>query len=345
MPRQSFPSFEYKLLQSLKPFLNYKKNPRFPLPIGDDAAICVCGPKEKLILTADTFVQDVHFSPAYMTFEEIGYKAMAINLSDIAAMAAAPDGALVQIVFPEDCGTGKILADMKKLYKGFDEACKNWGFSIIGGNLSKGPCWMIDITLIGKAGKRARLLLRTGAKNGDGLWVSGYPGEAGAGLAALRTWGRRRVPAQYNSLVMRHVRPCPRIELGRALGKDTQAHALIDISDGISKECRTLAYENKLGILLDDEPACVSCPTRQLAFRLQKDWRGWYLHGGEDYELLFAAAKAFDPSKLVANTGIPITRIGTFSRSFKGVGVRRRNNGGIALLKQGGWDHLRKALL
>ena len=343
MPRQSFPSSEYAFLESLRPFLHYKKSPRYPIAIGDDAAIRVCGAREKLIFTADTFVQNVHFNLAYMTFEEVGYKAMVINLSDVAAMAAAPDGALVQVIFPENCGIGEILADMKKLYKGFNEACKNWDFPIIGGNLSKGPCWMIDITLIGKVEKRARFLLRTGAKDGDGLWVSGCPGEAGAGLAALRTWGRRRVPAQYNSLVMRHVRPCPRIELGLALGKAPGVHALIDISDGVSKECRTLAYENKLGILLDDEPGCVSCPTRQLAKRLRKDWRGWYLHGGEDYELLFAAAKAFDPSKLIAKTGIPITRIGTFSRSFKGVCVRR-NSGKIAPLKQGGWDHLRKAL-
>jgi thiamine-monophosphate kinase len=341
--RQSFPSFEYKLLQSLKPFLNYNKNSRYPLPIGDDAAIRVCGKEEKLILTADTFVQDVHFSLSYMTLEEIGYKAMAINLSDCAAMAALPDGALVQVVFPGDCGTGKIMADMKKLYKGFNEACKHWDFPVIGGNLSKGPCWMIDITLIGRAEKSSRFVLRTGAKNGDGLWVSGWPGEAGAGLAALQKWGRRRVPAQYNSLVMRHVRPSPRIALGRALGKDLRVHALIDISDGISKECRTLAYENNLGILLDDAPACVSCPTRQLARHLQKDWRGWFLHGGEDYELLFAAAAAFDPSNLITSTGIPITRIGVFSRSFNGAGVCR-NNRGIVPLKQGGWDHCRKAL-
>ena len=343
MPRQSFPSFEYELLDSLKPYLNFHKSPRYPLTIGDDAAIRVCGAKERLILTADTFVQNVHFNLAYMTFEEVGYKAMAINLSDCAAMAALPDGALVQIVFPKKRAADKVMSDIRRLYGGFFEACKNWDFPIIGGNLSKGPCWMIDITLLGRAEKRAPLFLRTGAKNSDGLWVSGCPGEAGAGLAALRTWGRRRVPAQYNSLVMRHVRPCPRIELGLALGKAPSVRALIDISDGVSKECRTLAYENSLGILLDDEPGCVSCPTRQLAKRLKKDWRRWYLDGGEDYELLFAAAKAFDPSKLIAKTGIPITRIGTFSRSFKGVCVRR-NNGGIAPLSQGGWDHLRKAL-
>ena len=327
MPRQSFPSFEHELLDSLKPYLNYHKSPRYPIAIGDDAAIRVCGAREKLILTVDTFVQNVHFNLASMTFEEVGYKAMAINLSDCAAMAAVPDGALVQIVFPKNQAVENIISAMKRLYKGLNEACRQWDFPIIGGNLSIGPCWMIDITLVGRAGKGGRILFRSGAKHGDSLWVTGFPGESAAGLACLKKWGSgRRVPKQYASLVRRHVHPVPRIEIGRALGKNLQVHALIDISDGISKDSRTLAYENRLGILLDDEPGCVSCLTRQLARHLNKEWREWYLHGGEDYELLFAAAPDFDPSALAAKTGIPLLRIGAFSRLFKGVYLHQKNN-------------------
>jgi thiamine-monophosphate kinase len=343
MLKKLFPSSEYALLESLRPFLHYKRSPRYPIPIGDDAAIRVCGKKGKLVLTADTFVQDVHFSLLYMTLEEAGYKAMAINLSDCAAMAALPDGALVQIVFPNKLAADKVMPDMKRLYKGLNEACRIWRFPIIGGNLSKGPCWMIDITLIGRVENRDRLLLRTGAKDGDGLWVSGSPGEAGAGLAALRTWGRGRVPPKYKPMVMRHIRPSPRVELGRALAKDPKVHALIDVSDGISKESRTLAYDNRLGIMLEDEPACISPSLKMLSGLLKKDWRDWFLHGGEDYELLFAAAPSFNPSRLIANTGIQVTRIGTFSRSLKGVVIRQKN-GAVRPLGSGGWDHLRKAL-
>ncbi|HMD67557.1 MAG TPA: AIR synthase related protein, partial [Chitinivibrionales bacterium] len=88
MLRKNFPSSEYRLLESLKPFLNYRKNARYPLAIGDDAAVRTCSKGERLAITADSFVQDVHFSLSYMTLEEAGYKAAAINLSDCAAMAA-----------------------------------------------------------------------------------------------------------------------------------------------------------------------------------------------------------------------------------------------------------------
>jgi thiamine-monophosphate kinase len=337
-----FPSSEYRLLDSLKPFLNYRKTRRYPLAIGDDAAIRTCVDGEKLVLTADSFVQDVHFSLSYMTLEETGYKAMAINLSDIAAMAAAPDGALVQVIFPKNGVAQQTARDIRRLYKGIYQACGRWNFPIVGGNLSAGPCWIIDVTLLGSVDKRGRALLRTGAKHGDGLWVTGGPGGAAAGLAALRKWGRRNVPMRYKTLVASHVRPVPRIEAGLALGRDRRVHALIDVSDGISKECHTLAFENNLGILLDDGPARIFGAIKSLACDLKTDEGEWYLHGGEDYELLFAASRSFDPFKIIEGCGVPITRIGTFSKSLKG--VRIRDNEGVKPLRKGGWDHLLKAL-
>jgi thiamine-monophosphate kinase len=344
MAKQPFPSFEYKLLDSLKPLLHYKKTRRYPLPIGDDAAVRACGSREKIVLTADSFVQDVHFSLKYMSLEEVGYKAMAINVSDCAAMAALPDGALVQIVFPKRLAAAKVMSDMRRVYKGMSTACRRWEFPIIGGNLCRGPCWMIDITMLGRAEKKGRVLLRTGARHGDGVWVTGNPGEAAAGLAALRKWGRRGVPQAYRPLVARHVRPAPRVEPGRALARDRRVHALIDISDGVAKECRTLAFENKLGIDLTDRPACVSSTIKRLGRRLATDWREWFLRGGEDYELLFAAAPSFDPAPVIAEHGIPLNRIGTFSRKHIGVFVCHAD-GRTTRLGPGGWDHLRKNLL
>ena len=191
MTRKNFPSSEYRLLESLKPFLNYRKNTRYPLDIGDDAAIRTCSKGEQLVITADSFVQNVHFSLSYMTLEEAGYKTAAINLSDCAAMAAVPDGALIQVIFPKTLPPRSIVAGTKQLYKGLSRACRKWDFPIVGGNLSAGPCWIIDMTLLCRKEKRGRLLLRTGAKNGEGLWVTGTPGDSAAGLAALRKWGRQ----------------------------------------------------------------------------------------------------------------------------------------------------------
>jgi thiamine-monophosphate kinase len=338
--RAVFPSSEFRLLESLKPLLNFRKSARYPLPIGDDAALRVCRKRENLVFTADSFVENVHFSFTYMTSTDVGYKAMAINISDCAAMGSVPDGALVQIIFPEGITAGKFRSAIHGIYRGVNKACRKWDFPVIGGNLAKGPCWIIDITLIGRAPKGGRLLMRKGARANDGLWVTGMPGESGAGLAALRKWGGAVHP-KYRSLAKKHIRPEPRIGIGIDLCGDTRVHAAIDISDGISKECRTLAYENDCGLVLDIGSESVSPSMRLLGAALSKDWHTWFFNGGEDYELLFAAAPGFSPSSLVKKHGTPITRIGTFKKSVNGVFVRDPA-GTVKPLKKGGWDHLRQ---
>jgi thiamine-monophosphate kinase len=224
------------------------------------------------------------------------------------------------------------------MYGGILSACREWNFPIIGGNLSAGPCWILDITLLGRAPKGTRLILRTGAKKGDALWVTGHPGESGAGLAALQKWERRRVPRAFRTLVQRHVRPTPRLEIGRVLARNPMVHALIDVSDGIAKECRTLAYENKLSVSLTDDPGCVSSATRRLAAELGVDWREWYLGGGEDYELLFAADPAFNPRSIASRCKVPITRVGSFERTGRSGDLLRTAGG--TLRRYAGWDHL-----
>jgi thiamine-monophosphate kinase len=341
-----FPSAEHRLLESLKPFLNFRTSSRYPIPIGDDAAIRKCRADETLVLTADSFVENVHFSFPSMTSAEVGYKAMAVNLSDCAAMAARPDGALVQIIFPEKTRAENFSSTIRGIYKGLNEACRKWHFPIIGGNLAKGPCWIIDITLVGRVKAGGGLLKRKGAKNNDGLWVTGLPGQSGAGRACLERWGGiSKTPAAYRCLVRKHVRPVPRIEIGLILAGTSGVHAAIDISDGVSKECHTLSYENKLGIILtvEDTDACVSPALKRLGACLHKDWRDWFYGGGEDYELLFAASPVFDPSALVARYGIPVTLIGSFTKSAAGV-VVCDSAGAVVQLETCGWDHLRNTL-
>jgi thiamine-monophosphate kinase len=343
MPSDNFPSSEYRLLDSLKPFLNFRKTLRYPISIGDDAAVRNCRAGETLVLTADSFVENVHFSFSSMSSAQVGYKAMAVNLSDCAAMAARPDGALVQIIFPANIDLRKLAGTIRGIYTGFNEACRTWNFPVIGGNLAKGPCWIIDITLIGRAERRNRFLQRFGAKSNDGLWVTGFPGQSAAGRMCLEKWGSlSKTPAVYRQLVKQHVRPVPRVEIGCRLVGNRGVHAAIDISDGVSKECYTLSYENKLGIIIafDATAVCVSSALKKLGARLQKDWRLWFFNGGEDYELLFAASPAFDPASLIRKYKVPITRIGTFTTSVNGVFVRDPA-GSVKPLEKGGWDHLK----
>ncbi len=334
-----YPSEEYKLLHSLKPLLNYKASARYPIGIGDDAAIRETKAGERLVFTADTMVENVHFSLGYMTFQEVGYKAMATNLSDLAAMGALPDAAMVQIVFPKNNGSGNVSKNIQSLYKGMFEACLKWNYPVIGGNLSEGPCFILDITLVGRTERKGRLILRQGARSGDSLWVSGFPGQSAAGLAALRKWGSGpTLPRPFRVLVKKHIRPVPRVELGRRLARSRLVHAMIDVSDGIAKECHTLAFENKLGILLGPlEPGLLSS-LELIGGRLRRDPVKWFLYGGEDYELLFAAAPRFDPGTLRA-AGVALWRIGTFTSSVKGVQIMQ-NHGTILDVEKSGWDHL-----
>jgi thiamine-monophosphate kinase len=337
MKKPEYPSEEYKLLKTLEPFLNYRKSATYPIGIGDDAAVRKNKPDERLIITADCLVENVHFSLAYMTFRQIGYKAMAINLSDCAAMAALPDAALVQIIFPQYQDKKTLTNNLKNIYRGFHDACGKWNFPIIGGNLSRGPCWIIDVTLIGNTDIHDRIMLRTGIKNKDNLWTTGHPGSGAAGLAALKKWGNAEsVPKKYKNLVDCHIRPKPRIEMGRLLGRNPQVHALIDISDGISKESHTLAFENEIGIILDPGSAAISVAMKDLACELNVDWREWFFHGGEDYELLFAASAQFDqPVRRV-----PVTRIGVCSSAVKSV-YFIHDNGIMKQVAQNGWDHVK----
>jgi thiamine-monophosphate kinase len=320
--------------------LNYKKSKRYPIGIGDDAALRTCEAGEQLIFTADTLVENVHFSLEYMTFQEVGYKAMAINVSDCAAMGALPDAALAQIVFPQENKNNAISLSMVRLYKGFKEACMVWDFPIIGGNLSKGPCWIIDITLIGSAKRGEGILKRKGAKKGDGLWVTGFPGSSAAGLAAIRKWGnRKKIPSTYGSLVDHHIRPIPRIEIGKTLAHDNRVHAMLDVSDGISKECHTLAFENNLGIILEASAMPLSSPMLELGKTLKTECSDWFLYGGEDYELLFAASQKFDPASWLKKNEVSLRQIGTFTDRVKGVHFKNIN-GTMVKVKKSGWDHL-----
>jgi thiamine-monophosphate kinase len=335
---KKYPCAEYSLLEKLKPLLNHKPNSRYGDGIGDDAAIRISTLGEMLIITADTLVENVHFSLEYMTLAQAAYKAMAANLSDCAAMGAVPDGAMIQIVFP---GREKAIEEsILRLYKGFNSACKKWNFPIIGGNLSKGSEWIFDITLIGRIPKGSRPLKRTGIKNNDVLWVTGMPGMSRAGLDILQKKQLTGIPLSYKTLVNKHIAPVPRISTGLALALCKEIHAAIDVSDGISKEANVLSYDNNLKLYLDPvDKFKNNLMLKAAAFCNKKTWYEWFLNGGEDYELLFAADPLFDPNSLCLKSGVTCRRIGCFRGRGYGVYLldEKQNCKPVAC---GGWEHL-----
>lgn len=330
------PSKEYQLLNELKKFCNYTPDIRYPVGIGDDAAIRVCDDGEQLVFTGDTLVEGVHFSQDFMSFEEIGYKAMVSNISDCASMGATPDSALVQLVFPKkNNNKSEIQKIVIQLYNGFKKACEKWDFPIIGGDLSQGPCWVIAISFTGRKNAGCRLLKRTGSVFGDDLWVTGVPGKSAAGLDVLRKWGRKAYPEKYMSLVQAHVEPCARIDAGLKLVEDPAVHSMIDLSDGISKECHTLCYENNIGIELTNAIEIITPSMVNLARQLDKSVEDWYMYGGEDYELLFTTSCDFDASLY---TDYCFYNIGSVINPENGVSICDQN-GNKSPAEKYGWDH------
>jgi thiamine-monophosphate kinase len=340
-----FPSKEYELIQRIQTILPAAdSNSPYDIMIGDDAAIRVNkSAGEKLVITADVSVENVHFSTDTMTFEEIGYRSMVSNLSDCAAMGARPDGAVVQLVFPKaGVNNTGINNAIEQIYTGFSKACKRWGFPIIGGDLSGGGVWTIGITLIGSAPPNGRLLKRTGIADGDALWVTGVPGESAAGLSVLARWGREGVPSWYKRFVDAHVTPEPAVDEGLALAENMSVHAMMDLSDGLSKDVATLCFENKLGFIFDaDAIKNVSLDMIDLSNELQADFRDWFYHGGEEYELLFACDRSFDPSGIdnIAKNKPNLMRLGRFTSKTQSVLIFG-GNGETEELQMRSWDHV-----
>jgi thiamine-monophosphate kinase len=340
-----FPSKEYELIQRLKAILPpAQPDSPYEAGIGDDAAVRVCrAAGERLIVTADVSVENVHFSLDTMTFEEIGYRSMVSNLSDCAAMGARPDGAFVQLVFPKNRRLDNVV-NIERIYAGFSEACKRWNFSIAGGDLSGGGAWAIAITLTGSVPPGGRLLMRTGISAGDALWVTGVPGQSAAGLAALARWGRGRVPPRYQCFVDAHIAPVPAVAEGMALAANPAVHAMLDLSDGLSKDVATLCFDNSLGFVFDPDVLKRAQPNMaDLAGELGADYKEWFYHGGEEYGLLFACDPSFDPRGIIIDNAMGAKSecicLGRFTSGARGVLIHG-DNGELEELRMGGWDHI-----
>ncbi|HMA64582.1 MAG: thiamine-phosphate kinase [Fibrobacterota bacterium] len=328
------PSTEHELISELKTLLQVH-SPRYEVEIGDDAAVRKGNNSDQIILTADLSVEDVHFRTEWMTFREIGYKAMATNLSDCASMGASPESALIQLVFPKN---DQLLKDrIIQLYQGFNDACMRWDFPVIGGDLSAGNSWVIGITLLGHVPSQNRTLKRSGAQDGDRLWVSGETGNSLAGLHCLQKWGRTHTPDQFRLFIDAHVRPEPQIDLGLQLRDTTDVRAMMDLSDGLAKDARTMGYESDLGVILNFGSSHISPIMIQLGKFLNSNPFEWVIQGGEEYELLFAASGSFNPDSISGDTARRCRCIGTFTSKRKGLWYQ--DGSSLTEVSTKGWNH------
>ncbi|MDR1064542.1 MAG: thiamine-phosphate kinase [Azoarcus sp.] len=295
------------------------------LSVGDDAALIGIAPGAQLAITTDTLVAGTHFFPDAAPCD-LGWKTLAVNLSDLAAMGAQPRWATLALTLPGiDEDWIAAFAD------GFFDCAGRYGVDIVGGDTTRGPLAM-TVTLFGETPAGAAIT-RSGGKPGDELWVSGQPGLAALGLAHLQ--GRVRLADASRALAALH-HPTPRIEPGLALRG--LAHAMIDISDGLAGDLGHLCERSGLGATLDATalPMTALCETgvnKVLA-------RQYLLAGGDDYELLFAAPPSArgNIEALAHRLGLPFTRIGHFAARAGPIQLREAD-GSKHTVKTSGYDH------
>jgi len=290
--------------------------------IGDDAAIVRPSPGYLLLLTTDLLAEGIHFDLATATFEDIGYKAAAANLSDIAAMGGTPQHLLVSLAIP----TGYAASDILRLYRGVMTACRPHGVELIGGDTSASQRGLfISITLTGLVPPK-EVLTRDGAKVGDLLYVTGTLGDSRAGLHLLTAKGQAQPYARH--LIDRHLHPTPRITAGRLLASHGLATAAIDLSDGLSGDLAHLCTLSGVGAEIHSDTLPLSRACRAYAIASRTDPIRLALAGGEDYELLFTVPPRSRArlERLGARLGCAVSCIGTIRP--KAFGLRLRNEKG-----------------
>lgn len=282
--------------------------------IGDDAAVLRTSSGTVIVATTDLLAEGIHFDLATAGFEEVGYKAAVANLSDIAAMGAVPRHLLVSLAIPAHRTRSEIL----RLYEGMMRACRPCRVELVGGDTSgsRGGLF-ISLTLLGVAAPE-RVLLRSGARVGDLLYVSGTLGDSLAGLRLLQTRSGGKTPGlslrDKRYLIGRHLRPQARLEMGRLLAAKRLATAAIDVSDGLSGDLGHVCRESGVGVEVWASLLPLSPAGRRYARATRLAAEELALTGGEDYELLFSVppGRASRVESLARSVGCPVTSIGRF---------------------------------
>ncbi len=315
---------ERRLIERIRQRFSNAPQADLVIGIGDDAAVTVPARGALEVLTTDSLVEGVHFDLAYSSFSDVGFKALAVNASDIAAMGAAPRLALLSLMLPEHL----TLEDVDALLDGFAEMASAAKTTLAGGNLTRSPGPLIvDVSLLG-AVKPRKILTRAGGRPGDALYVTGFIGAAAAGLGWLRAHpcgSNEPDSSEMKECVARHRRPVPRLRIGAVAGRTKAASACMDLSDGLADAVRQIAEQSGTGARIDASALPIHPGAATWFSGQEGDPVAAAITGGDDYELLLAVRPRFKgrlQNLLRQAQGVPITRIGELTASREIVVVR-----------------------
>jgi thiamine-monophosphate kinase len=275
---------------------------------GDDAAVIEPERGTLDVLTTDAQVEGIHFDRRFCPPDAIGHKALAVNLSDLAAMGASPRAALLSLVLPD----GQLVADIDALLDGLLTLAARYHVALVGGNITRSPGPLIvDVTAIGSVGRR-RALVRSGARPGDEVFVTGTVGNGLVGLRSLQA-----SESGYEAAAARYLRPEPRVRAGLLLGRNRAASACMDLSDGLSDAVGQVAEASGVGIAIEAEALPIDSAVMRWLEHHCADPAMAAVSGGDDYELMFTVRPAHRGRLRAVKRilgDLPITRIGVVTK-------------------------------
>jgi thiamine-monophosphate kinase len=324
--RRGFSS-ETQIVREIQRIAGRVTNRRLVLPIGDDAAAFRTRPGFLTLLSADALVEGVHFDLSYCSAEDLGWKALAVNLSDIASMGGTPLFVTTSIALPRAVAPGFVT----RFYRGLTAIARKHAVTLIGGDTCRSLQGVfVDVTIVGEV-KPRHMLTRQGARPGDLIYVTGQLGGSSAGLELLLRSGKT---APASAATRRHLRPQPRCGAGRFLAEQRLASAMIDLSDGLSTDLGHLCDQSGVGAHVEGS----RIPVAKIAARqrLPEDPLHYALHGGEDYELLFTVPARLSQRVPRQIDGVPFHKIGWIT---KPAGVWLLHGHKKQRLRPGGFDH------
>ena len=329
---------ELDLVSRIRARASRTATPGLRLGIGDDCALLSTRTGEEIAITTDLTVSGRHFEPAWHPAEAVGHRTLARGLSDLAAMGARPLAAFLSLALPpelvQNAKARSAAAWVDRFLDGFLALAEATGTPLAGGDLAESPLFTADVVLVG-AVARGKALLRSGARPGDLLYVSGSLGGSAAGLARLRELAEGkpagsppRIPARLTAMLSPHLAPQPRLAVGQALVRRRLASAAIDLSDGLSSDLAHICDES--GVCAEIDASYL--PVHSAATLEQA------LNGGEDYELLFTTPAGVRVPRSIA--GVPVTCIGRIVHTRTGrAQVTLKTASGAEPLAPRGWQH------